>query len=206
MRAPFAVTRLEYRGGPKSKNRSAMPATTPGRKIPALLDAQAIAAKLRCSIHRTLRPIVAAGLAAVALLAAGPAAAEDNSAFASQSVPASMSAGTRVSVSVTFTNTGTTSWTVSGGYVLGCPSPVNSATWEVSSVALPSAVEVGSSVTFSFRVNAPITPGTYNFQWQLEHGTTFFGATSTSVAVKVVAPPTVSIASPIYRAAFAAPA
>jgi len=115
-----------------------------------------------------------------------------------------MGAGTRVSVSVTFTNTGTTSWTVSGGYVLGCPSPANSATWEVSSVALPSTVEVGSTVTFSFRVNAPITPGTYNFQWQLEHGTTFFGATSTNVAVKVVAPPAVSLAGPTNRASFAA--
>jgi hypothetical protein len=107
---------------------------------------------------------------------------------------------------VTFTNTGTTPWTVSGGYVLGSPSSVNSATWEVSSVALPSTVEVGSSVTFSFRVNAPITPGTYNFQWQVEHGTTFFGATSTNVAVKVGAPPAVSLTSPNNRATFAAPA
>jgi len=155
-------------------------------------------------MRRTIGPVVAAGLATVTLLAAGPAQADDNSSFASQSVPASMGAGTRVSVSVTFTNTGTTSWTVSGGYVLGCPSPANSATWEVSSVALPSTVEVGSTVTFSFRVNAPITPGTYNFQWQLEHGTTFFGATSTNVAVKVVAPPAVSLASPTNRASFAA--
>jgi len=103
-------------------------------------------------------------------------------------------------------NAGTTSWTVSGGYVLGSPNPAKSATWQVSSVALPSTVEAGSRVTFSFRVSAPITPGTYNVQWQMEHGTTFFGATSTNVAVKVVAPPTVSITSPTNRATFAAPA
>jgi hypothetical protein len=142
---------------------------------------------------RTIRPlvVVAAVLSAVSLLGARSAAAADNASFTSQSVPASMGAGARVSVSLTFTNTGTTSWTISGGYVLGSPNPANGATWQVSGVALPSTVEVGSTVTFSFRVSAPITPGTYNFQWQLEHGTTFFGATSTNVAVKVVASPTV---------------
>ena len=36
---------------------------------------------------------VAAGIAAVTLLSAGPAAAEDNSSFVSQSVPASMRVG-----------------------------------------------------------------------------------------------------------------
>ncbi len=152
-------------------------------------------------MRRSIRPltVVAAGLAAVALLAAGSASAADDSSFTSQSVPTSMGAGTRVSVSLTFTNTGTTSWTASGGYVLGSPNPANSATWQVSSVALPSTVEAGSRLTFSFRVTAPFTPGIYNFQWQLQHGTTLFGATSTNVVVKVVAPPTGSITSPTPR-------
>src|SRR5260370_23240380 len=100
-----------------------------------------------------------------------------------------MRAGMRVFVSLTFRNTGTASWTVSGGYVLGSPNPANSATWQVSSVALPSTVEAGSSVTFNFRVSAPTTPGTYDLQWQFEHGTTFFGAKSTDVSVKVGDPP-----------------
>jgi len=64
---------------------------------------------------------------------------------------------------------------------------------------LPSTVEAGSRLTFSFRVTAPFTPGIYNFQWQLQHGTTLFGATSTNVVVKVVAPPTGSITSPTPR-------
>jgi hypothetical protein len=150
--------------------------------------------------------VVAAGLAAVALLAGRSAAAADSSSFISQSVPASMRTGGRVLVSLTFKNTGTTPWTISGGYVLATPNPDHGAIWQVSSVALPSEVEAGSSVTFSFRISAPLAPGTYNFQWQLEHGTTFFGATSTNVAVKVVALPTASITSPTHRATFAAPA
>jgi hypothetical protein len=131
---------------------------------------------------------IAAGLAALMLLVAGRAAAADNSSFTTQSVPASMRTGTSVSVSLTFRNTGTAPWTVSGGYVLDSPDPDSSATWQVSSVALPSTVEVGSSVTFNFNVRAPSTPGTYQFQWRMEHGTTLFGATSTNVPVKVAAP------------------
>jgi Ig-like domain from next to BRCA1 gene len=159
-------------------------------------------------MRRIISPliVVAAGLTAVTLLAVGSAAADDSSSFTSQSVPASMGAGARVSVSLTFRNTGTTSWTISGGYVLGSPDPDNGATWQVSAVGLQSTVEAGSSVTFSFGVRAPSTPGTYAFQWQLEHGTTFFGARSTNVAVKVVAPPNASITSPTNRATFAAPA
>ena len=146
---------------------------------------------------RTIGPLIAlvAGFAAVTLPATRSAAADDNSSFTSQSVPVSAQAGNRFSVSLTFRNTGSTSWTVSGGYVLGSPDPVNSANWQVSSVALPSPAEAGSSVTFSFRVSAPITPGTYDFHWQLAHGSKFFGATSTNVAIKVVAPPSVSRSS-----------
>jgi hypothetical protein len=141
-------------------------------------------------MHRTIGPliVVVTGLAAVTLPTARSAAADDNSSFTSQSVATSARAGTKVTVSLTFRNTGTTSWTVSGGYVLGSPDPANSANWQVSSVALPSPVEPGSSVTFTFRVSAPITPGIYDFHWQLAHGTTFFGATSANVAIKVIAP------------------
>jgi len=129
---------------------------------------------------------VTGSLAAVSLLAAIPStAADNNSSFISQSVPASMVAGTRVSVSLTFMNTGTAPWSPSGGYLLGAPNSDIGATWQVSSVALPAQVAPGSRVTFSFRVTAPATPGIYGFQWQMESGTTFFGARSTNVSVRV---------------------
>jgi hypothetical protein len=128
----------------------------------------------------------AAGLAALAvLLVAGTASAADESRFLSQAVPASLSAGSSTSVSLTFMNTGTTSWTVPGGYTLACPDVGTAGTWEVDTVGLPGPVEAGTSVTFTFRVTAPTTPGTYNFQWRMQHGTTFFGAASTSVPIKV---------------------
>ena len=151
------------------------------------------------SMRRTISPLIllVTGLAAVTLPTTRSAAADDNSSFTSQSVPTFARAGARVTVSLTFRNTGTASWTFSGGYILSSPDPANSANWQVSSVALPSPVEAGSSVTFTFRVTAPITPGTYDFHWQLAHGTRFFGATSTNVAIKVIAPD--SSASPFRQ-------
>jgi hypothetical protein len=143
------------------------------------------------TMRRISRPLIAiaAELGALALLAGPSAAAEDDSSFASQSVPASAIAGSRFSVSLTFTNTGATAWTVPGGYMLGCPNPVTGANWSVDSVALPSLVPAGSKVTFTFSVTAPVTPGTYEFQWQLQKGATFFGAPSANVPIKVRALP-----------------
>jgi hypothetical protein len=140
--------------------------------------------------------VAAVGLATAMLLAVQSYAADNDASFTSQSVPESMAAGTRVFVSLTFVNTGTTAWTPSGGYLLASPDPGTGAAWEVSSVALPSTVAAGSSVTFSFRVTAPGTPGTYNFQWQMQSATRFFGATSTNVAVRVVASPSGSLTTP----------
>jgi len=153
------------------------------------------------SMRGTSKPlflVIAAvvGLATASLLDVQSSAAADDSSFTSQSVPASMGVGTRVFVSLTFLNTGTTTWTPAGGYLLGAPDPNIGAAWEVSSVALPSAVAAGTRVTFTFRVTAPQTPGTYNFQWQMESGTRFFGATSTNVAVKVIASRSGSLTGP----------
>lgn len=137
------------------------------------------------NIRHDRRWVVGAGLVAALVLGGQAAVASDDSSFRSQSLPPSLVAGTHVSVSLTFVNTGTTAWSPHGGYVLGCPDPGKSANWEVSMVSLPTTVEAGSSATFTFNVTAPGTPGTYKFQMQMEHGTTFFGATSTEVSIRV---------------------
>ena len=137
------------------------------------------------NIRHDRRWVVGAGFVAALVLGGQAAAASDDSSFRSQLLPASLVAGTHVSVSLTFVNTGTTAWSPHGGYVLGCPDPGKSATWEVSMVSLPTTVEAGSSATFTFNVTAPDTPGTYKFQMQMVHGTTFFGATSTEVSIRV---------------------
>src|SRR5262249_22938876 len=108
----------------------------------------------------------------------------DNASFVSQNVPSSMAAGQSVAVSVTMNNNGSTTWQP-GVYVLGSLNPAGNMTWGLSQVSLGSSVAPGSSATFNFNVTAPSTPGSYNFQWGMKNGGTYFGAASTNVVVSV---------------------
>ncbi len=108
----------------------------------------------------------------------------DNAAFVTQSVSSSMTAGQIYGVSVTMQNNGTTTW-AAGTYQLGSQNPQDNTTWGLNRVSLASSVAPGGSATFTFNVTAPGTAGTYNFQWRMVNGSTFFGASSTNVAVSV---------------------
>src|SRR6266404_2061613 len=108
--------------------------------------------------------------------------------FVSQQVPATMDAGSSVTVSLTFKNTTSVTWTSAGGYSLGSAGPTGNTTWGVSTVALPASVAPGELVTFSFSVVAPSTLATYNFQWQMGlQSSGPFGQISPATAVQVVA-------------------
>ena len=118
----------------------------------------------------------------------------NDAAFASQSVPASMTAGQPYSVSVVMSNTGATTWTGAAGYKLGSENPQNNVTWGSSRVALPADTPPGGQAAFTFTVLAPTTPGTYNFQWRMvQDGAAWFGAPSANVSVTVSAPPAGSL-------------
>ncbi|HVF91463.1 MAG TPA: NBR1-Ig-like domain-containing protein, partial [Blastocatellia bacterium] len=115
----------------------------------------------------------------------GGGSPSNNAEFVSQSVPATMTAGQSVSVSVTMRNNGSTNWEP-GSYKLVSQNPENNTTWGLSQVALTSTVAPGSQKTFTFNVIVPGSPGAYNFQWRmLQDSTGWFGATSTNVAVGV---------------------
>ena len=113
----------------------------------------------------------------------------NNSAFVSQSVPASMIAGQTYNVSVTMRNTGTNTWTTAGYYNLGSQNPQDNATWRSPRVALAGPVAQNANATFNFTVTAPATPGNYNFQWKMVQDTVeWFGALSSNVVVNVIKP------------------
>ncbi len=126
-------------------------------------------------------------IASVALLLFVPLAhATNGAAFVSQSVPTTMTAGQTYSVSVTMKNTGTSFWTSIANYRLGAYNPQDNTTWGMNRVALPGKVFPGNSVTFSFNVTAPSTPGTYNFQWNMvQDGVEWFGTPTDNVAITV---------------------
>ena len=109
----------------------------------------------------------------------------NDAAFVSQSVPSVMVPGQTYPVTVTMQNTGNTTWSATSLYRLGSQNPQDNATWGLLRVELPNSVAPGASVTFSFNVTAPSTPGPYNFQWRMvQDNVEWFGAYSTNVAVR----------------------
>ncbi|MDD5542142.1 MAG: NBR1-Ig-like domain-containing protein [Acidobacteriia bacterium] len=122
----------------------------------------------------------------------------NNAGFVSQSVPSVMIPGSSNQVSITITNTGTSTWTPQGNYRLGSQNPTGSTTWGFSSVALSSsdAIAPGASKTFTFTVVAPSAPGYYNFQWQMMQNSISFGDATPNVVVGVGSPPMISSITP----------
>lgn len=110
----------------------------------------------------------------------------NHSTFVSQTVPTSMVAGQTYTVSVTFKNTGFNTWTKGERYKLGV---VGGAPIGVSEVLLNSAEAIGpgETRTFTFRVYAPVSAGTYNLQFKMYVKGVSFGA------VSPVAPVTVAV-------------
>jgi hypothetical protein len=121
---------------------------------------------------------------AVSVTSGGGGGGTNGASFVSQNVPASIVASQTGNVSVTMMNSGSTTW-AAGTYFLGSQNPAGNTTWGLSQVSLASSVAPGASTTFNFTVTAPSVAGTYNFQWQMMQGSTYFGAMSTNVSVSV---------------------
>jgi len=86
--------------------------------------------------------------------------------FESQNVPTTMSPGGHYMVTIRLKNVWNTAWDPAD-FVLVSQNPLANSTWGVTVVELPNTVAPNASIDFVFEVVAPLTPGTYNFQWQL---------------------------------------
>lgn len=104
--------------------------------------------------------------------------------FVSQSVPATMVAGQSYDVAITMRNNGTKAW-APATVALSSQNPAGNSTWGLTSAGLLSGVANGASRTFNFTADAPVAPGTYNFQWRLTNNGAVFGQISRDVAVTV---------------------
>lgn len=116
------------------------------------------------------------------------AAGANASLLISQRVPRVMTQGQTYAVSVVLKNIGSTTWTTATDYKLGSQNAQDNTTWGSSRVALPASVAPGQTVTISFNVTAPATPGTYNWQWRMvrdEGAGTWFGEKTFNVSVVV---------------------
>lgn len=118
---------------------------------------------------------------------APPPPTGNSAAFVSQYVPQQMQAGHRYAASLTFRNTGTTTWSPPSYYRIGTQNPQDNATWGLTRVNLPITTPPGSEVTFNFTITAPSTPGNYSFQWRmLREYIEWFGEAAPNVPVTVV--------------------
>lgn len=111
-----------------------------------------------------------------------------NSVFMSQEVPSTLDPGQSTTVKLTMRNMGNLSWTKEKNIVLGSINPDENVTWDINKVVLTESDEISffGSKTFTFEIKAPLTPGTYNFQWRMfEEGLEFFGASSKNVVISV---------------------
>ncbi len=106
--------------------------------------------------------------------------AENNSQFISQVVPSNVSPGESFNISVTFKNTGTTTWRSSDNYRLGTQSPQDNTIWlPTNRVQLPNDVSPGAEVTFNITLTAPVNEGIYALQWRMvQDGVEWFGQQS----------------------------
>lgn len=107
--------------------------------------------------------------------------------FVSQTIPATVLAGQQMPVSITMKNTGTTTWPQNGPFEL-LPDPFTGGLWGGYFPPLPSDVAPGGTVTFSFNVTAPPTPGTYNLSWRMSSNWGLMGDRSDNASVTVLAP------------------
>ena len=116
-----------------------------------------------------------------------PAVAGDAAMFVSQVVPSMMPTGTTARASITLRNTGTNTWSEAARYRLGSVTPFDNRTWGLNRIYLPASVAPGGTVTFSFPITAPVTPGAYDFQWQMvREGVSHFGDLNAGAPISVL--------------------
>ncbi|MDG6900896.1 MAG: glycoside hydrolase family 99-like domain-containing protein [Nitrososphaerota archaeon] len=121
--------------------------------------------------------------------AAQPATGKNGAVMVNWQAPKMMTTGGAAVAQVTVKNTGSSTWTSSGGYQLSSQNPQDNGVWGTSRVSLDSeqTVAPGKQIVFSFSVVAPSQPGTYNFRWRMiQNGSGPFGDYTTTVKVTVV--------------------
>jgi hypothetical protein len=116
-------------------------------------------------------------------------ASGNNSEFVSQqSIPLTMGLNEKVTVSITFKNAGTSTWTKAGGYMLGSQNSQDNTTWGLNRVSLGDSDVIlpGEVITFVFEINGPSIAGNNNFQWKMiQENVEWFGASSPNKVIRV---------------------
>ena len=113
--------------------------------------------------------------------------AGDHAGFVTQTNPSTVFVGQTSRISVVLVNIGSTTWRAADNYFLSAINPPDTLTWGLNRVTLPADVAPGQAATFTFDLVAPLTPGTYDLQWQMIHeGAALFGQATPNARVLVL--------------------
>jgi uncharacterized membrane protein len=97
-------------------------------------------------------------------------------------MPATMTKGQKMTISVKMKNTGTTTWKKADKYFLGS----QNLTWGTSRIDLPVNIEPGDDVTFTFEIQAPARTRTYGMRWRMVQDTKeWFGDATPATRIRV---------------------
>ena len=106
----------------------------------------------------------------------GAPAPADGAHLIAANVPVTMDAGQAITVSVTFQNTGTSTWTAANQYKLGAIGGSDPFAAPRQLIPTGIAVAPGQQITFTLPFTAPAAPGVYTTHWQmLREGVDWFG-------------------------------
>lgn len=106
--------------------------------------------------------------------------------FLLEDVPLKMMAGQKYEISITFKNTGNSTWGKKDQFFLTPQNSVGNENWPAEvSLEEEETVLPGQEKKFVFSVVAPSIPGSYNFSWQMTQGEKYFGAPSENVRLTV---------------------
>lgn len=109
---------------------------------------------------------------------AAPPAPFDGAEYVSWNGPASADRGTAFSGTVTFRNTGNTTWRASDGYRLGQAQGYSTAPLGFGDLPVPADTPPGGTATFAYNGVAPNENGPHAMQWQMNRSGSRFGSTS----------------------------
>lgn len=118
------------------------------------------------------------------------AASQYNAQFISQTVPTTVQPGQVFQINVKYNNTGTLPWVdgLTTNFYLVSQNPALNQTWGGNGVLLSNyPTQPGAQLDLNFTATAPLTAGTYNFQWQMYQngGIGFFGDLTPNVVIQV---------------------
>jgi hypothetical protein len=114
--------------------------------------------------------------------------AADAARYISRTGATTVNAGADFYVQNTMKNVGTNTWTSAAQYHMMTVNPNNDPKWTATILYMPanSSIAPGAQVTLTRLCTAPITPGTYTMQWQMDKNGTPFGDKSPLLNINVV--------------------